>query len=92
MTHPDLLDLSDADEAITTTRNTVVAAANEPRQMMHVSTGSSSNTLVFDRRTMPIRFRQLARLMDHFGTPPEDRARLGTLRGAQLVPGILTVP
>lgn len=66
-------------------------AASEPRQLMHVSTRDSEDTLVFEMRGMPICYWQLARLINHFVAHPEDRATLGTPQGPQLVTDILTV-
>lgn len=63
--------------------------ANEPHQLMHVSTRDSEDALVFEMRGMPICYWQLARLMNHFVAHPEDRATLGTPQGPQLVTDIL---
>ena len=65
-------------------------AANEPHQLMHVSTRDSEDALVFEMRGMPICYWQLARLINHFVAHPEDRATLGTPQGPQLVTDILT--
>ena len=65
-------------------------AANEPHQLMHVSTRDSEDALVFDMKGMPICYWQLARLINHFVAHPEDRATLGTPQGPQLVTNILT--
>lgn len=64
--------------------------ANEPHQLMHVSTRDSEDALVFDMKGMPIYYWQLARLINHFVAHPEDRATLGTPQGPQLVTDILT--
>ena len=64
--------------------------ANEPHQLMHVSTRDSEDALVFDMKGMPICYWQLARLINHFVAHPEDRATLGTPQGPQLVTDILT--
>lgn len=64
--------------------------ANEPHQLMHVSTRDSEDALVFDMKGMPICYWQIARLMNHFVAHPEDRATLGTPQGPQLVTDILT--
>ena len=64
--------------------------ANEPHQLMHVSTRDSEDALVFDMKGMPIYYWQLARLINHFVAHPEDRATLGTPQGPQLVADILT--
>lgn len=65
-------------------------AANEPHQLMHVSTRDSEDALVFEMRGMPICYWQLARLINHFVAHPEDRTTLGTPQGPQLVTDILT--
>lgn len=65
-------------------------AANEPHQLMHVSTRDSEDALVFDMKGMPIYYWQLARLINHFVAHPEDQATLGTPQGPQLVTDILT--
>ena len=65
-------------------------AANEPHQLMHVSTRDSEDAFVFEMRGMPICYWQLARLMNHFVAHPEDRATLGTPQGPQLITDILT--
>lgn len=64
--------------------------ANEPHQLMHVSTRDSEDALVFDMKGMPIYYWQLARLINHFVAHPEDQATLGTPQGPQLVTDILT--
>ena len=51
--------------------------ANEPHQLMHVSTRDSEDALVFDMKGMPIYYWQLARLINHFVAHPEDDGRLG---------------
>ena len=65
-------------------------AANEPHQLMHVSTRDSEEAFVFEMRGTPICYWQLARLINHFVAHPEDRATLGTPQGPQLVTDILT--
>ena len=65
-------------------------AANEPHQLMHVSTRDSEDALVFEMRGLPICYWQLARLINHFVAHPEDRTTLGTPQGPQLVTDILT--
>ena len=65
-------------------------AANEPHQLMHVSTRDSEDALIFEMRGMPICYWQLARLINHFVAHPEDRATLGTPQGPQLITDILT--
>ena len=65
-------------------------AANEPHQLMHVSTRDSEDALIFEMRGMPIYYWQLARLINHFVAHPEDQATLGTPQGPQLVTDILT--
>ena len=65
-------------------------AANEPHQLMHVSTRDSEDAFVFEMRGMPICYWQLARLINHFVAHPEDRATLGTPQGPQLVTDVLT--
>lgn len=65
-------------------------AANEPHQLMHVSTRDSEDAFVFEMRGMPICYWQLARLINHFVAHPEDRATLGTPQGPQLITDILT--
>ncbi|WP_309305056.1 hypothetical protein [Schaalia dentiphila] len=64
--------------------------ANEPHQLMHVSTRDSEDAFVFEMRGMPICYWQLARLINHFVAHPEDRATLGTPQGPQLITDILT--
>ena len=63
--------------------------ANEPHQLMHVSSRDSEDALVFDMKGMPIYYWQLARLINHFVAHPEDQATLGTPQGPQLVTDIL---
>jgi hypothetical protein len=65
-------------------------AANEPHQLMHVSTRDSEEAFVFEMKGTPICYWQLARLMNHFVAHPEDRATLGTPQGPQLIADILT--
>ena len=65
-------------------------AANEPHQLMHVSTRDSEDAFVFEMRGMPICYWQLSRLINHFVAHPEDRATLGTPQGPQLITDILT--
>ena len=66
--------------------------ANGACLFVHVSLDGLEEDLVFDMTGTPIKFSQLARLVDYFVDKPEERAKLGQPEGARLVRSLLTAP